>query len=70
MFMLSNEDDKYSLYPPNQLDWFYTLSKISETKWNVKGYKDDIFDLAGPQEVDYNYVLVDGHWCMEGSTFT
>ncbi len=48
MFMLSFGDNSYKLFPPNQEDWFYTLTKQCEECWVVHGENQyETIDLIG-----------------------
>ena len=56
MFLSENKDNTYSLLPPNQLDWMYTLAKISDTEWHVSGVKEEF------EHCSYTYHLVNDKW--------
>jgi hypothetical protein len=60
MILIQVTDDVYTLVPPNQCDWFYTLSQIDNNTWNVKGAKDDTYH--GSEKCDYNYILENNEW--------
>lgn len=32
--------DVWCMYPPNQCDWSFKLTKISDTRWHVFGTRD------------------------------
>lgn len=68
MFLMEDDDGSYSLYPPNQCDWFYKLTELSNGKWLVNGFKDDVFDCFGPQETTNTYTLVDDRWQLDGKS--
>jgi hypothetical protein len=53
----------YSLFPPNQLDWFYTLTMIGHDLWNVSGIKDD--HLWGEEKININYRFDGMRWIPE-----
>jgi hypothetical protein len=61
MFLIELNENQYSLMPPNQCDWMYTLTKITDTLWNVKGTKDDVWAYSS-QDYDQNYRLINGNW--------
>jgi hypothetical protein len=63
MFLINHDDDNFTLYPPNQCDWFFIITKVAPNTWIVSGTKDDIFSFSGPEECEYTYTLVDGKWC-------
>lgn len=61
MVLIPNDNmTQYQLCPPNQCDWMYTLSKISNTRWRVIGHKEDLFDMS--QDIDYIYENMNGVW--------
>ena len=60
MILIKESENRYCLIPPNQCDWFYTITKKSEDTWNVKGIKEDIYLGADSVDIDYSYV--DGSW--------
>lgn len=57
MFLIKESDTVSVLMPPNQEDWFYTLTKISKTKWTVKGTKDGEL-----YQINKNYKVIDNKW--------
>lgn len=55
MFLIQNSDNQFSLIPPNQCDWVYTITRVLQNTWNVKGKKSDVF--MGDETYEENYVL-------------
>ena len=62
MIMIEVTPDIISLMPPNQCDWFFTLTKINDNNWSVIGAKDDILGYNGPEEQKYNYIWNGTKW--------
>ena len=59
MFLIKNSDVEYRLYPPNQRDWSYTLSKVEES-WHVIGVKIDL----NKEVVHDIYEWIEGDWIL------
>jgi hypothetical protein len=60
MILLCVDEETYLLQPQNQLDWSYTLKKISGAKWRVQGLKLAYYD---PEETcDDVYQYDNGRW--------
>lgn len=55
MILIEVTDTIYTLVPPNQCDWFYTLTQIDNNTWNVKGLNSCSFFLYFTIN-DYNKV--------------
>lgn len=62
MMVIENPDKSFSLIPPNQCDWMYTLKKITDTKWHLRGTKDDIYYDFEEIEKDYEYDAEEDTW--------
>jgi hypothetical protein len=62
MILIQVTDDVYTLVPPNQCDWFYTLTQIDNNTWNVKGKKNDTFHEL--EKRDCNFIWVENEWKM------
>ena len=60
MFLIEVSDTVYTLMPPNQLDWFYTIKKISDTEWNVKGSKNE-----DPEVIQHIYEFINNDWLLK-----
>jgi hypothetical protein len=59
MFLSQITETFYELHPPNQQDWYFKIIKVSETKWHVKGHKEQDFV---PEDYDEMFELQDGKW--------
>lgn len=44
MFLVQINEKKFEIFPPNQLDWKFTLIQLDENKWQVHGIRDLDFD--------------------------
>jgi hypothetical protein len=60
MFLIEVSETVYTLMPPNQADWFYTIKKISDTEWNVSGSKTE-----DPETINYNYEFINNRWLFK-----
>lgn len=49
MVLIDEGDDRYTMSPPNQCDWNYTIERAPDDSWNVRGVKNDA--LNGESEV-------------------
>lgn len=59
------QDIVYSLTPPNQCDWMYTItSEDGGETWRVRGVRHDPFE--GTMATDTVYVWDRGHWMRRG----
>jgi hypothetical protein len=64
MTLLQDGMDRYITSPTSQLDWFYEMTKVSDTKWVVEGSKDDYLCPAyyGPESKRYTFEWIDNRW--------
>ena len=62
MFLLTHNNNTFSLCPPNQCDWFYNITQTAPNTWVVRGNKNDVLSFCGPEECKYTYSLVEGKW--------
>lgn len=54
------ENEIYSMYPPNQCDWSFKLTKINEEKWHVYGTRDKF--MFHDWEYDEYFEKTDDGW--------
>lgn len=54
MTLYEIEENIYTIIPPNQCDWKYTINKIDDDTWKVYGEKNDIY-YPLPQYISYTY---------------
>jgi hypothetical protein len=61
--ILIGEGNNYNMMPPNQCDWMYTITRIDDKTWDVKGIKNDVFAF-GPEEMHiiYKYSTNNRYW--------
>jgi len=67
MALCKENDTSYRLIPCNQLEWQFTLSKVSATQWHVQGDKMDAFDywgINGPNTCEYTFEWKQNQWHM------
>lgn len=57
MFLIEKSETEFEMYPPNQCDWVYKLTKISETEWHVTGDKEN-------DHMENTYVYEDEDWIV------
>lgn len=60
MFLIEVSDEIFTLMPPNQLDWFYTIKKISDTEWSVEGSKSENQEVI--QDI---YEFINNDWLLK-----
>lgn len=56
MMLIETNENLYTLIPPNQCDWFYTIEKLQNNKWRVSGRKDDLFMPSEETKKIYTYI--------------
>ena len=61
--MLIGEDDRWAMVPPNQLDWFYKLTRVAPERWHIHASR---FADDGLEEYEVWYVFQNDEWCLEG----
>lgn len=61
MILYRESDKKYTMSPPNQQDWNFKIKKLSDTRWYVKGHKEQDYIRE-----DYNEIFEfkNGKWNM------
>lgn len=64
MSLIRDNDSHYWISPTSQLDWMYDITMISNTKWFVKGNKDDYLSqyYCGPEVIEYTFEWKDNYW--------
>ena len=64
MILIQLSETQFELVPPNQSDWFWTLTKVSDTEWKVYGTKDDFYYGDYPQNRSMTYFKAHNEWCL------
>ena len=64
MVMIEKDPEFFEMWPESQLDWAYMLSKISDTKWVVNGFRDA--SMPAYETMEATYCLIDDEWvCVQ-----
>jgi hypothetical protein len=56
------ETNTFSLFPPNQCDWTYTLKNIKDNIWHVSGFKNDPFSYPEQKQTNFIFELNNNEW--------
>jgi hypothetical protein len=65
MTLIEENETKYLLIPPNQMDWHFTLTKLSDDEWEVFALREYDFIFDEPWKYTITYTKVNNNWTVK-----